>query len=129
MSSFLDKLTAFDLQIKKCKYGRGVFAGKDYRMGDLIEICPLIVVENFQSALNWIGHNGLMERYYFDFDEDHSALALGYGSLYNHSRNPNAHYEVNKRDRELIVLARRKITKGNQIFVSYGYDPVKKFKG
>ena len=125
----LERLTQFKLQVKPCKYGRGVFAGKDFKRGELIEICPVIVVPDFARALNWMGHDGMMEQYYFDYDGgDRSCLALGYGSLYNHANNSNAHYEINRDAKEIIIMALRNIKKGNQIYINYGYDPVKRFK-
>lgn len=77
----------------------------------------------------WLSTASVLERYYFDFDENHSALALGYGSLYNHSaKNFNADYSVNLKEKEIVLYAAKPIKKNSQIFIDYGYDPVKLFK-
>lgn len=88
----------------------------------------MLVFSEHDTNMAWVAHAGFLERYYFEFDEKHSALALGYGSLYNHSKNPNANYSVDTKEKEIVIYARKDIKKGSQIFISYGYDPVKRFK-
>jgi hypothetical protein len=46
-----------------------------------------------------------------------TALALGYGSLYNHSYEPNA-MTVETGD-ELVLSAARKIRVGDEIYINY----------
>ena len=46
-----------------------------------------------------------------------TALALGYGSLYNHSYAPNA--ETLETPDELIITAQRMIGEGDEIFINY----------
>lgn len=128
MSTLLKEYNKFDLWIKECKYGRGVFAGKDFAKGALIEVCPVLLFTEHDSHMAWVAHASVLERYYFDYDREHSALALGYGSLYNHSRSPNAEYSSNTKEREIVIYARKKIKKGNQIYIDYGYNPVTRFK-
>ncbi len=50
------------------------------------------------------------------------ALALGYGSLYNHSYEPNARYEASRR-RTKIFVALRKIATGEEITINYNGEP------
>ena len=128
MTSLLKRYHQFNLRIKPCKYGRGVFAGMDFSKGSLIEVCPVILMNAHEAHMAWATHGTILERYYFEYDEKHSAIALGYGSLYNHSKNPNADYSANTETKEVVIYARKNIKKGEQIFINYGYDPVKKFK-
>jgi hypothetical protein len=116
----------FDLRIRDCKFGRGVFAGTDFAVGALIEVCPVLLLNQHESHMAWAAHAGILERYYFDYDEKHAAIALGYGSLYNHSRSPNADYSSNTSSKEIVIFALKKIKKGNQILINYGYDPAKR---
>ena len=91
---------------------RGVFATKDYKQGDLIEICPCIYdsFENFK---------GKMRDYIFKFDNDTALVAFGYCSMYNHSDDNNASWKV-LNENQMIVRAKKNIKKGEEIFVSYG---------
>lgn len=78
------------LRIQKSKIsGRGVFATQSLSVGDLIESCPVIVIpsEEIQFLDKTVIYN-----YYFDWNYGQAAIALGFGSLYNHSRNNNATY-------------------------------------
>ena len=62
--------------------GRGVFALKNFKRGEMIEICPALVIPAKQSA-----HvlKSKLDHYAFDWDNDDIALILGYGMIYNHS--------------------------------------------
>ncbi len=128
MSSLLQKYNRVNLKIQPCKYGRGVFAGKDFARGELIEVCPVLLLNEHDINMAWALHSYALEKYYFNYDEKYAAIALGYGSLYNHSYNSNAEYSSNTKEEEVIIYARKKIKKGNQIFIDYGYNPVTKFK-
>ena len=48
---------------------------------------------------------------------DSTALALGYGSLYNHSYRPNA--ETLETPDELVITALHRIEPGEEIFINY----------
>lgn len=98
------------------KMGRGVFAGKDFKERECIEKCPVIIIPGFQEE-KWRGN--VLEEYAFGF-EGNAALALGYGSLYNHSETPNATYEF--RDGHVLIRASHLIKKGEQIFIDYGWN-------
>jgi hypothetical protein len=127
MNPLLNKYHQFDLRIRECNYGRGVFAGKNFKRGELLEVCPLLVLDKYAAELAWIAHGNIFERYYFDYNDQYSAIALGYGSLYNHSKNPNATYSINTDSNELVIYALKNIKKDSQVFINYGYDPLKRF--
>jgi SET domain-containing protein len=102
--------------------GRGVFALKDYQPAEHIETAPVIVI----PAAQW----PLMERtvlYHYGFmwgagGED-MAIALGYGSLYNHSYQPNARYVRHPEAGTIEFVALRPIWRGEEITVNYNGDP------
>lgn len=99
--------------------GRGVFARQPLAAGALIEVAPVIIVPIGQ----WEG----MERtvlfdYFFAWGE-HSALALGYGSLYNHSYVPNARFVKNLAADLIEFFALRDIKAGEEILINYNSDP------
>lgn len=97
--------------------GRGVFARRRFRKGEVIERVPVIVVpyEEFETGPT-------MSHYYFAWGEGTVALALGYGSLYNHSYRPNARYDdIGQRTK--VFTALRVIEPGEEITVNYNGDP------
>ena len=99
--------------------GRGVFARKDIKKGTMIEVVPLIVFDNAECE------GAKMATYVFEWTKKTSAIALGYGSLYNHSFEPNARYYDGKKDtKEFVAL--RDIKAGEEITVNYNGNPKKK---
>ena len=75
--------------------GRGVFTSKEISEGDLIEVCPVIVISKAELP---ILHKTILHDYYFLWGEEMTdcAIALGYGSLYNHAVHPNANFILDK---------------------------------
>ena len=73
--------------------GRGVFCTNDINKGDSIEICPTIIFSE-QDLISI--HKTKLHDFYFLWGKDQKsgAIALGYGSLYNHSLEPNAIFEM-----------------------------------
>ncbi|MFB6182046.1 MAG: SET domain-containing protein [Candidatus Magasanikbacteria bacterium] len=96
--------------------GRGVFAKKDFRKGEVIEVCPVIrLSEKDREVIN----ETELYNYYFSWKEEKAAIALGYGSLYNHSFEPNADYEKDLENSQIIFRSLRSIEKGEEILVDY----------
>jgi hypothetical protein len=100
--------------------GRGVFAGRAFAMGELVEAATVLVI----PAEQW--HHiepTVLALYIFNFgpEGEHAAIALGYGSLYNHSYSPNADYEHG--DKVLVYRALRDIEAGEEITVNYNGRP------
>jgi SET domain-containing protein len=98
--------------------GRGVFARRPIEAGEVIETCPVLVlpagsVEDFSAGVG---------AYVFEWGRGKLALALGYGSLYNHSYRPNARYE-DLGDRTKLFTAIRDIAAGEEITVNYNGEP------
>jgi uncharacterized protein len=98
--------------------GRGVFAGRRFRPGEVIEVCPVIPLPRGQTRA-CVGD--LLDRYIFQWPrrEFPSAVVLGLGSLYNHAANPNARYTPRPDADVMVFRAARPIAPGEQIFVDY----------
>lgn len=98
--------------------GRGVHALRAFAAGECIERAPVIVLA--ARELDAI-RSTLLGRYYFEWGEDDEsgALALGYGSLYNHSYTPNATYEFREELMAIDFLALREIGPGEEITINY----------
>ena len=100
------------------KMGRGVFAKDKISKGELIERCPIIVLPDYETSVieqsQLVGYT-----YFFGKHKNKPCLALGYGSLYNHSRKPNATYKPSLRKQIVEFIAIEKIEKGKEILVNY----------
>ncbi len=103
--------------------GRGVFAVCDIPKGTLIERVPCLQVP--EPEIYDTKEESALASYAFGWDEDTVIIALGYGSLYNHSFEPNAHYYT---DAPLTQSyeALRDIREGEEITISYTGDPGEK---
>jgi SET domain-containing protein len=100
--------------------GRGVFARRWIPEGEVIERVPVVVLdaEELRNSEGWSG----LASYCFLWDTGRYALALGYGSLYNHSYQPNARYDDAGRMTK-VFTALRDIAPGEEITVNYNGDP------
>jgi uncharacterized protein len=107
------KLFQNKIYVKKSStHGYGVFAGKNFRKGELIEECYMIISK---------GGDKVLEDYYFDVKGKY-AIFLGYGCIYNHSDEPNADYVIHAKKHLVTIKADRAIRKDEELFVSYGDD-------
>jgi SET domain-containing protein len=100
------------------KYGRGIFAIRNIKKGEFIEEAPVIVIPKSEWQLM---RKSLLSNYVFRWEED-KALALGYGSLYNHSYTPNASYHTNIENKSIDFYAREDIQEKEEITVNYNGD-------
>ena len=92
--------------------GRGVFAKKDFKKNEIIEVCPLI--EDKKENIS-----GVLGDYLFDSKKkEHSLLPFGYCAVVNHSSKPNAVWK--HEEDKMIMLCLKDIKNGEEIFHSYG---------
>ena len=99
---------------------RGVFAGRDIAKGQTIEVAPVIVIPRAQSH---VIRETKLDDYAFKWGGGCFAVALGYGSFYNHSYSPNARYWQDTQNRALEFVALRRIRRGEEITINYNGDP------
>lgn len=105
------KLFVNKLIVKKSPlHGYGVFAGKTFKKGEIIEECYVLFTSGKDKAL---------EDYYFASGRKY-AIPTGFGVIYNHSDDENADYVINAKRKLCTIKAMRTIKKGEEIFVSYG---------
>jgi hypothetical protein len=103
--------------IKKNNKGRGVYATRLFRKGSIIEDAPVILVLDDEVKGSEI------DRYTFEWLVNLSALALGHGSLYNHSYTPNAVYSPIRSRAIMRFRAYKTIRLGEEITINYNGDP------
>jgi SET domain-containing protein len=101
--------------------GRGVFARRPIRKGEVIERTPVLVLPagEAEGRDSWEG----LSAYCFEWGRGTWAMALGYGSLYNHSYSPNARYDDEEAGRAKVFTALRDIRPGEEVTVNYNGDP------
>ena len=102
--------------------GRAVFTSKLIPAGTVIEIAPMIV---FNEKDRLLLNDTFLYEYFFEWGKSgrKGALALGFGSLYNHSYAPNARYLPDFDLNILEFVAVRDIQPGEEICVNYNPDP------
>lgn len=95
--------------------GRGVFAARDIAKDEVVEECELLVVtlEDVPAEL---------EGYVYEYNKTKAALALGNGSLYNHSHKANCEFYYNSRKTHLYIRATKAIKAGEEMTINYRYD-------
>jgi len=104
----------------KNKIGLGVFASKDFDMGDVVETLPVIKIPISEFKLM---KDTVLKLYFFEYDKNYNCICLGYGSLYNHSYTPNARYLYDFKNETVIIKAIKHIKSGEEIFINYNYYP------
>ncbi|WP_404451124.1 SET domain-containing protein [Virgibacillus necropolis] len=103
------------------KYGRGVYAARTIKTGELIEVSPVLIV--LKSEWKYLKETILFD-YCFTWGEnyEHTAIALGYGSLFNHSYTPNVRFENNLDNQSIDFFAIDDIGDGEEITINYNED-------
>ena len=95
--------------------GRGLFATKNYKEGDIIETCPMIKVDDINT-------DSSIKDYIFESHYgDKTLLSFGYCSLINHSEKRwNCTWKVSEDDNVIIMYAIKDIKVGDEFFSNYG---------
>lgn len=99
--------------------GRGVFAGRNFKKGEVVEAAPVIVIN--EEDADFIDKTALAD-YYYKWGDSHFAMALGYGSLYNFSVTPNLSFEPDLKDKIMLYRARKSIRKDQELTINYQCD-------
>lgn len=97
--------------------GRGVVTTTRIMKGELVHVSPVLVLHHTEVR-------GAVARYVWQFPGNvRVALALGLGSLFNHSRAPNVAPTLRPARQEIAFWAEREIAAGEELTVDYGYEP------
>ncbi len=98
------------------EFKRGVFATRDIKKGELIHEAPVIPYPNEEHEHV---EKTILADYVYEYGANHTALLLGYGSLFNHSYQPNATYEISFEKHTFDFYAYKDIAAGEEIFINY----------
>lgn len=103
--------------------GRGVVATQNIKAGETIEVCPIILIS--QKEADFVKQSDVLQFYCLEKTVHNKfCFMLGYGSIYNHSENPNADVDYNEEKLEncLTFIAIRNIKTGEEIVYDYEFD-------
>ena len=99
--------------------GRGLFAVQDIPSRTLIHVAPCIRIDRdeYDKYMRYT----ILEHYLFNADGGDKFLALGFGSLFNHSSRPNVDYRVDTQQSCIRYFCGHKpIPMGEELCIYYG---------
>jgi uncharacterized protein len=91
-------------------------AAEHISKGEVIEECPVILLP--EEQIDHVAET-LLTHYEFLWDDKNEAIALGYGSLYNHSHNPNVTFSPNYDKKVMVFTALRDIAPDEELLLDY----------
>jgi hypothetical protein len=107
----------FDIELNKSPLGgKGVFATRDFRKGEVVEEAPIMTAPSGRWG------TALKDYLFTDTDATKNVLVLGYGAMYNHADKPNLEYEMGDGDDTFRYVATRAIKAGEELLISYGSE-------
>lgn len=108
--------------------GRGVVAAFPISKGEIIEVCPVIILDQEEAASV---EKSLLDHYLFSWSNPGQyssslkhqkeiwTILCGFGSLYNHSSNPNADFNLDYNNRSVLFTALLDIKSSEEICINY----------
>jgi SET domain-containing protein len=100
-------------------HGLGVFAAKDIKKDEVIEVAPVIDI-----GMQVGESSSVLLNYRFNWPSgvvwEKQVLPLGYASLYNHSNSPTADWRSINSEMVFEFYALKDIKQGEEILVYYG---------
>jgi hypothetical protein len=107
--------------------GRGVFCNQLISKDEEFEQCPVLVLP--AKDYDTVKASKLVD-YFFSFNKEENtlALALGFGSLYNHAVYSNAAYVLDRETKTITFFAIEDIRPGTEICINYAGERGQEFK-
>jgi SET domain-containing protein len=98
--------------------GRGVFTSEKLKAGTVVEMSPVIVMNQADRLLL---DQTLLHDYIFEWGEKRKqcCMALGYIPIYNHSYKSNCEYEMDYNGELITITTVRAIKAGEELFINY----------
>ncbi|KAG6541340.1 hypothetical protein Mapa_017282 [Marchantia paleacea] len=106
--------------------GRGVYATRDIPQGCVVEISPVLLIpkEQYKTGVN----QSELKNYVYTWNwgpgrggrNGDMALALGLGSIFNHSRRANVSYRVRSDNLTIEYTTTSDIRAGEELCIYYG---------
>ena len=102
--------------------GRGVFAYRDFKKGEIIEVAPVIPVSKRNVYDNGEAPDGYLLDWDGNYEDEEYCMPLGYIMLYNHSNDPNIMLDQDFDAYTMTAIALRDIKKGEEICWNYNCE-------
>lgn len=117
-----DIITPPEVYVRKIDdtIGYGVFAARDFLEREIVEVAKVLIIEEKKKKLP-----SELDTYVFAWNNSPYAenravaLALGYGSLYNHADPANLRLSSNAKAQTIIYAAARNIAKDEELTINY----------
>lgn len=100
--------------------GRGIFATQLIPAQTTIEISPVMLFSKAEYEEH--GRHTIIDHYTFKWRDGRMALALGLGSIFNHSSNPNVTYELDNAHACIRYTTTRVIQPDEELCIYYGHS-------
>ena len=103
------------------KKGKGIFTSVQLEAGVIIEISPVIVMD--QKDREHLDKT-LLHDYIFEWgnQKELCCMALGFIPMYNHSYSSNCEYFMDFKEDSIFIKTVRAIKKGEEITINYNGD-------
>ncbi|KZS99472.1 uncharacterized protein LAESUDRAFT_622207, partial [Laetiporus sulphureus 93-53] len=85
----------------------------------VVEISPVLLFSSEEYEAH--GKYTVLDPYTFRWRDGRMALALGLGSLFNHSQSPNVSYIINTKTESIRYTTMRRIETGEELCIFYGH--------
>ncbi|KAL0960622.1 hypothetical protein HGRIS_005653 [Hohenbuehelia grisea] len=106
--------------------GRGVFASRRIPAQTVIEISPVLFFSKEEYEAH--GRHTVLDHYTFVWKDGRMALALGLGSLFNHSQVPNVSFSIDPSTESIRYTTARAVEADEELCIFYGhklwFDPI-----
>lgn len=101
--------------------GRGVFAARAFAADEVVEVAPVLLfaMKDFVGVPKPIKHVIFNWNWLVGLKDERQAIALGYGSLYNHANPANLRYEAVADLPAMRFIAVRDIVAGEELTINY----------
>ncbi|KAH7910812.1 hypothetical protein BJ138DRAFT_1152037 [Hygrophoropsis aurantiaca] len=100
--------------------GRGVYASQTIPAHTIIELSPVLLFTKPEYESH--GRYTLLDHYAFVWRDGRMALALGLGSLFNHSSSPNVSYTIEPTRDCIKYTTARVIARDEELCIFYGHN-------
>jgi len=101
--------------------GKGVFTSENLVAGTIIEVSPVIVMNNADRKLI---DQTLLHDYIFEWGDNikQCCMALGYIPMYNHSYKSNCEYDMDYDEETMTIKTVRFVKAGEELYINYNGD-------